>query len=144
MGVFDTDFATWVLRFMPQLKHHFLFSSKRTILTIWKLQFCSNIPEYIHFFKYLSVISTTLKEIAIERYGIVCCTDYLLSCNEILFKLQQYRQSIIFRNPRVSWVLVCIKNKEFILGTEKPKEKNSVYEWIQNVLKILPKCHKTY
>lgn len=128
MGVFDADFATWELRFMPQLKHHFLFSNKRTILTIWNLHFFSNIPEYIHFFKYLSVISTAVKEIAIERYGIVCCSDYLLSYNEILFKLQQYRQSIISRNPRVSWVLVCIKNKDFILGTEKPKEKNSVSE----------------
>lgn len=134
MGVFDTDFASWELRFMPQLKHYFIFSNKRTILTIWNLQFYSNIPESINFFKYLSVISTALQEIAIQRYGIVCCTDYLYSYNKILFKWQQYRQSIIFRNSKVSWVLVCIKNEEIVLGikTEKPKEKNSLSEWIQN------------
>ena len=134
MGVFDTDFAAWELRFMPQLKHPFIFSNKRTILTLWNLQFYSNVPESINFFKYLSVISTALQEIAIQKYGIVCCTDYLYSYNEILFKLQQYRQSIIFINSRVSWVFVCFKNKEIILGrkTEKPKEKNSVSEWIQN------------
>lgn len=97
--------------------------------------FYSNIPESINFFKYLSVISTALQEITIQRYGIVCCTDYLYNYNEILFKLQQYRQSIIFRNSRVSWVLVCFKNKEIILGrkTEKPNEKNSVSEWNQKV-----------
>lgn len=133
MGVFDTDFASWELRFMTQLKHYFIFSNKRTILTIWNLQFYSNIPDSINFFKYLSVISTALQEIAIQRYGIVCCTDYLYSYNKILFKWQQYRQSIIFRNSKVSWVLVCIKNEEIVLGikTEKPKEKNSLSEWIQ-------------